>query len=279
LAEKRMTSPPDQHIHTALCGHARGSMEEMVQAAIDRGMPYIGFTAHLPYPPSFVEPVPDCVIPSGRFQEYMNEGELLRRKYSDRIEIGIGAEVDFLPEYLDETRLLLKQHRFDMIIGSIHILDGVPVDYSEDVLKQGIRQFGSIREMWRRYLACMDDMILAGFCDVVGHLDLPKKFSGEPDWEWIGEAVDRVLGHMKDRDMALDINTGGIDRSVTRTAYPSRRILELAAEAGIAVILGSDAHEPGQVGRYFDRMTPLLKSLGWDSIRIYKSRGKRTHAL
>ena len=38
------------HTHTARCGHAEGTDEEYVLAAIERGFDEMGFSDHVPWP-------------------------------------------------------------------------------------------------------------------------------------------------------------------------------------------------------------------------------------
>ena len=41
--------PCDTHIHTARCGHATGRDDELVEAAIARGLAAIALTDHVPF--------------------------------------------------------------------------------------------------------------------------------------------------------------------------------------------------------------------------------------
>ncbi|MCD4692171.1 MAG: PHP domain-containing protein, partial [Calditrichales bacterium] len=43
----------DYHIHTKLCKHARGEMEEYVEQALRIGLKEIAFTDHIPLPDNF----------------------------------------------------------------------------------------------------------------------------------------------------------------------------------------------------------------------------------
>ena len=82
----------DLHIHTAHCGHAKGSTEEVVQRAVALGLKEIGFTGHFPYPDGFVEPVPNCVIPNEHFPKYVSEILELQEVYKGKIIIEKGFQ-------------------------------------------------------------------------------------------------------------------------------------------------------------------------------------------
>ncbi len=74
--------------------------------------------------------------------------------------------------------------------------------------------------------------------------------------------------------MCIEINTSGL-RKPARELYPGREILAMAKELGIPLTLGSDAHQPDDVGRDFDVAYPLLKEFGNGEIATFTKR-KRT---
>ncbi|GAI15240.1 unnamed protein product, partial [marine sediment metagenome] len=46
---------PDYHLHTTLCNHAYGEMEDYVEHAINIGLEEIGFAEHMPVMPENIE--------------------------------------------------------------------------------------------------------------------------------------------------------------------------------------------------------------------------------
>lgn len=272
--------PPDLHIHTAFSRHAKGTMEETVLAAIDKGLTEIGFADHFPYPDGYEEPAPDCVIPDEEtFGMYVSEVERLQRTYRDAIAIRLGVEIDYLPEYTDDIRNRLKRHRFDYAIGSIHILDGVVVDYREEVLASHLKQLGGVEGLWERYWRAFEHFLSLDLFQVVGHLDLPRKFgiAGNPDGS--AETTGRVLNLIRRKGLALEVNTGGIDRASDRDVYPSRAILKRAIEQDIDIAFGSDAHRPVEVGRYFTKTAADLCALGCTRVVSFRKTRKHVYPL
>jgi histidinol-phosphatase (PHP family) len=72
----------DGHVHTSLCHHASGSMEDYVLAAIDRGLERLFFLEHLEVGINYFE----CTWLSQQdFDDYFQEGLRLREKYGDRL--------------------------------------------------------------------------------------------------------------------------------------------------------------------------------------------------
>ena len=89
------------HTHTTRCHHAKGSDEEYVLAAIENGYDMIGFADHAPY-----------VFPSGhksgfrmelsKAQGYVDSVRALQDKYSDKIQVKLGFELEYYPDLIDD---------------------------------------------------------------------------------------------------------------------------------------------------------------------------------
>ena len=87
----------DYHIHTALCQHAFGTMDEYVEQAIKLGLAEIGFSDHgpLPFPKS-----DGISMRVDQFPEYIRRVKELESKYS--IPVKLGLELDYpVPETVD----------------------------------------------------------------------------------------------------------------------------------------------------------------------------------
>jgi len=122
------------HTHTNYCD-GNNTPEEMVLAAINKGMKTIGISTHGPLPFDVKWAVDDDKI-----QTYIDEINALKEKYKDKIDVLLGMELDYFidTEFDHIDKSILKQ--LDYTIGSIHYLgrfdDGRPwtVDGSYDKL-------------------------------------------------------------------------------------------------------------------------------------------------
>ena len=266
---------PDLHVHTAYCGHARGMMEESVEHAVVLGLPGIGFTGHFPYPGGYVEPLPDAVIAHEDFPKFMEEASGLKEKYQDQIPVYIAAEIDYIPGFMNKTSAMLGSFSFDYIIGSVHLIRDIMIDHSEEMLNRYLDHLGGVEGVWLKYWDAVEALIYTDLCDVLAHLDLPKKFLKK----WIDPSHDermvQILNLIKEKNMVLEINSGGVDRTIENEPYPSDKILKIAAGMDIDIMLGSDAHCPGEVGRYFKKMVELIRSLGWSRVVFFEDREKK----
>ena len=209
----------DYHMHTSLCGHASGTMEQYAEHALQLGLEQIGFSGHYPYPENFENPPENCVIPAGQFSGYLDEARRLRDKYSGRIDVRIGAEFDYLgPEVSFHPMHEARRLELDFCLCSVHIVDKVVVDYSPDALRGDVRDFpGGIDGLYRRYYESLLELCIPGWCNTVGHLDLIKKFSNEPDLRPSGQPVEligRVLDAIAAAGLVMEINTSGWDLSL-----------------------------------------------------------------
>jgi histidinol-phosphatase (PHP family) len=152
----------------------------------------------------------------------------------------------------------------------MHIVDGVALDYEENVLKVDLDKLGGVDGVWEKYYRTMEKLIGSDLCRIIGHFDLPKKFSVTQTRKDFSEHIVHLLELIRDKDMAVEINTGGRDRSFPKEFYPSQAILKLAMDRKVDITLGSDAHAPEDVGRYFNEAQELVRSLGWKWTALFR---------
>ena len=110
----------DGHVHTRLCHHARGEMEDYVVSAIDRGLQKIVFLEHLEVGINYFE---STWLTDADFDYYHAEGKRLQDKYKDTIAIGLGVEVGYNPGNLKQIRQKLARHAWDRIGISYHFFE------------------------------------------------------------------------------------------------------------------------------------------------------------
>ena len=94
------------HTHTYRCGHANGTDEEYVQAAIEAGYKILGFADHGPYKGL---PFPKSRMDWEELDEYVESLTYLKEKYKDQIEIHIGLETEYYPDHHHKKEELLEK--------------------------------------------------------------------------------------------------------------------------------------------------------------------------
>lgn len=115
------------HVHTYRCKHAgEDSDESYIKRAIELGKKEIVFTDHAPYPGN----------PFGNRMDYEELSEYiaslseLKEKYSDRISVLIGLEVEYLSSFTDYYKELSEIKALEWLIIGQHMYEHVPGIYS-----------------------------------------------------------------------------------------------------------------------------------------------------
>jgi histidinol-phosphatase (PHP family) len=255
--------PTDYHIHTSLCKHASGKVEEFVERAIGAGLREIAFTDHIPLPGGF-----DLRhrMAYHEMEIYQNWIYTAREKYPD-ITILLGIEADYyqgLEQYLER---FLKAFDFDLIIMSVHFIPGWPPE--NWVFKYDFPD-KSKSQIFNEYFSVLIAGIETGMFDILGHADIIKR-PGESVLDISPDMVDRLMHALAREDMAIEINTSGIRKEVCET-YPDATWLPLIKNQNVPVTTGSDAHIPDQIAFKFGELGDILKSAGIGQVATYNRR-------
>lgn len=231
----------DFHIHSTF-SDGKCTPEELVLAAIEKGMSHIGLSDHsyTPFDTDY------CMSPE-KYEDYKAEAVRLRKKYGDKIKIYCGIEQDFYSAFPAEG--------FDYIIGSVHYVkkDGeyLPVDKSTADLRDAVEKHfgGDPIAFCEEYFRCVGEVVERTGACIVGHFDLVSKFNekdpfideNDPRYVFAWKAaVDKLIPY----GVYFEINTGVIPRGYKSVPYPSAPIMEYIKEKGGKFIMSSDSHRP-----------------------------------
>ncbi len=258
----------DYHLHTPRCCHAEGTPEEYLAQAEYKGLREIGFADHFPLGLLDYTPRAQVTMKPEELEDYIHQIEALKDS-STRVVVKTGIEVDYLPGTESKVETLLKEYSFDYVIGSIHFIEDW--DFTHPVYADTYHN-RDLNRLYRTYFELVWDLCRSSLFDIVGHIDVIKKFGYRPDDNlepyWLETA--RIL---KETDTCLELNTAGLDAPVNEF-YPHKRLLELCCERGVSVTMGSDAHGPLQVGRYFKDAAELLGTIGYKELAVFDKRVK-----
>lgn len=256
----------DYHLHTARCCHAEGTPEEYLAEAETKGLREIGFADHFPLGLLDYTPRAQVTMTPDELEGYIRQIEGLKNS-SDGVAVKIGIEVDYLPGTEEKLAALLKKYSFDYVIGSIHFMEDW--DFTHPVYADSYKE-RDLDQLYSTYFELVWKLCRTGLFDIIGHIDVIKKFGYRPDGslEHYWSETARVL---RDTGTCIELNTSGRDAPVGEF-YPHRRLLETCFENGVSVTMGSDAHGPGQVGRYFTEAAELLKATGYRELAVFDQR-------
>jgi DNA polymerase (family 10) len=199
----------DFHLHTSLSGDARSSLEEMVAAAKARGYRVLAVTDH----------AEGTVAGVGR-EAFLDQrakvralqeqlGDSLRLLHGVELNIGPEGELDYDPDF---------RRGFDWCLASVH--DHFDLDRSAQT---------------KRIVTAMQDPAVR----MIGHLSA-RMIGGRPP---IDLDLDAIFTAAEATGTALEVNGAlpRLDMSVDA--------LRRARERRVVLVLTSDAHEAGELGR------------------------------
>jgi histidinol-phosphatase (PHP family) len=254
-------------MHSKLCGHAVGEIDEYVGRAIELGLHGVGFSFHLP----IAIPVAYKVNVTREELDFLaTEVERLRRAYGGGIPILFGGEADYLPGNEREIEALASAYPFDYLIGSVHFIGDWAFDHPASVADY---DKWDRRRLYETYFGLVREAVRTRLFDVVGHVDLIKKFGHRLEGGW-SDIVASLCAEMRRHEVCMEINTAGFDKPV-HEQYASEEIVRSAFAAGVPITFGSDAHAPGEVGRYFDRAVALARGAGYACYAWFERRKRR----
>ena len=253
----------DYHMHTKRCGHATGEVAEYIAEARRKGLLEIGFSDHLPF---VTHRDPKYTMDISELPAYQRDIEEARHKTRD-LEIKVGIEADYMEGNAEEIRKLVASYPYDFVIGSVHFIRKWAFD---DPREKDRWERENVEEVYRRYYELLRQSAETGIYDIMGHVDLVKKF-GHRSREDLSDLIDTTARAFKERGVAIEINTSGLRKPV-KEIYPSLEVLKVYKKHGVPIVFGSDAHAPQHVGSDFDRARALALEAGYSEYLVFKNR-------
>ncbi|TKB08467.1 histidinol-phosphatase HisJ family protein [Desulforhopalus sp. IMCC35007] len=265
------------------CDHAIDSLEEIILRYIELGFSWVGVTEHTPAISSpLLDPgqvqaglTPELLLAT--FTEYMKECRRLQEKYKDELTIFAAMEIETYSGYEQFVPFLLDRFQPDYIVGSVHFVDDISIDYSQKTYAQAVQKLGGVDELYKRYFDLQYEMIERFRPSVVGHFDLIRIFDADYKTRLmkpaILEKIRRNLQLIHELDLIMDLNLRSLVKGADEP-YISRPILKLAGEMGISVVPGDDSHGVQSVGGFMNTGINLLEDLGfstnWKKPQLYR---------
>ena len=246
----------DLHTHTTYCD-GRNTPEEMVEAAIERGVTTLGLLAH-----SYVEFDKHYAIDPTRVEDFRAEVAELREKHKDKINILFGIEADY---YATEI-----YGGTDYVIGSCHYFKSgdkyYTIDGSRDNVIACINELfdGDPYAMAEAYFDLISGIKERVGATIVGHFDIIMKFNEARDIfddknERYVRAWKRAVDKLVSDGLCFEINTGAIARGRRTTPYPTDDIINYIKSKGGTLILSSDCHFKEKLAFDFEKYEYLLE--------------------
>ena len=244
----------DTHVHSHFSADSGESMENMAEAAIQRGVDVLCFTDHIDY---------DFDV-----NEYLEEIGRIREMYGGRVKILAGVELGMQPHLPGRYRELLGKYPLDFAIGSQHLVGRFDPYYPETFAGR------DAADVYRQYFEeTLENVRAFEDFDSLGHLDYVTRYGESekpfPSYREFGEIIDEILRILIGRGQALEVNTAGCRKSL-RQPNPEPAILKRYRElGGELVTIGADAHLAKDLGTNCRQAMELLRELGYTAAAYY----------
>lgn len=255
----------DYHSHSTNSIDGKNSINEMCQAAINKGINEIAITDH------FEPTIEDDCCSNYRPNAYFNELFKAKEKFKGRLNIKAGVELGQPNYYKEISELLLASFPYDYVIGSAHKLkSGI------DVSMMNLDNI-ALDDLCEIYINELILLVEWGKFDCIGHMDLIKRYSTNHYNKRITlmtkkSMLEYLFKKVISKGKGIEINTSGLFQS-PKEAMPGIDVLKLyKALGGEILTIGSDSHNIYDVGRGIKDGLELAREAGFDYITVFKNR-------
>ncbi len=261
--------------HTGeFCLHAEDTLKAVIEKYIREKFFWIGITEHCPplndklrYPEEAKAGISAMSLKK-KFRKYIAAVNDLKSRYACRIKIFTAFETEAYDGYIDYTRELIKTHRPDYIVGSVHHINNLCFDYSREIYYKTAASLGSLDIMYEKYFDKQYELIINLKPAVVGHFDLIRIFDQEYEKrirkKSIWKRVVRNLMACRDNSLILDFNTRALKKGA-KEPYVSSTVLEKAKKLGVKIVPGDDSHGVKDIGTHIKQGITILDKAGFDT--------------
>ena len=248
--------PIDYHMHSHFSCDCQAPMAKMCQAAVERGIAEIGFTEHYDLHP-LESPCRDWF----KLDPWAAELAQVRAEFDGRLIVRAGIELGEPHIFAAEARAMLARYPFDYCLGSLHWVG------DQSIFDRDYYQRVPAGVAFPAYFAELERLTAAGGFDILSHFDVPARIAttiyGGYDPKAYADHIRPVLRNCVANGLALDLNTAILRQRGSHTMTPGLDILRWYVElGGERVTLGSDAHQPSQVGSHLAEAMDIARAAG-----------------
>ena len=253
------------HCHTTF-DDGRDTAEAMVFAAKEAGLSSVGISLHCP-----IRGEESWCCPDRDEAAFIDEMHRLRALYAGQIEVWCGLAYD-----VDAVRRSVPP--YDYIIGSCHMLGGMPIDYNPDKAAELIAFHGGADTAAQLYYERVSSLAAFPEVSIVGHFDLVTKYNEraalyDVDSPAYRDAAFAAMETLSRAEKIFEINSGAISRGWRTTPYPSEELLQHLHSLGGRICLSSDAHSAAAMTCCFDQCEALAKRCGFTELWQFSGSG------
>ena len=217
------------HTHTYHCHHASGTPEEYVIRAISCGIKFMGFSDHAPFV---------CAngtesgyrVPMNEAKAYCDEIKSLAEKYRREIEIKVGYEMEYYPEYFESMVKTAVDSGAEYLILGQHFLNDESLAPEHAIVET------DSGEKLMVYVSRVIEAMKSGVFSYIAH---PDVFNYRDDITVYRREMRKICAASREYGIPLEINFLGMRDNRN---YPNKEFLKLAGEENAPITFGFDAH-------------------------------------
>jgi len=163
------------------------------------------------------------------FEAYVVEARRLQAKYRDQIEIIVGAETENIyGDSIAQVRELRDRHHLEYLVGSVHHVNEVPIDFSKEMFQQAVEKAGGLDRLFEGYYDAQYQLVVEVRPEVVGHFDLVNMFCVDhPISLAVEEKIRRNIAHAVSYGALFELNASAFRKSLPG-AHPQANVVKVS---------------------------------------------------
>ncbi len=176
----------DYHTHTGVTIDSKETEEACCRQANELGLREIAFTNHI------MLGNPDYSMSPNSMKRHKDNIDACQERYP-QLKIRMALEMDYFENREEEIANVIYQYEkiagrpFDFIMGAAHYLRGVffsskkhaPQLFNSANESFMAGDFGPLKNIYDDYFGLIRKAVESGFFQIIAHIDLIKKYSGE----------------------------------------------------------------------------------------------------
>ncbi len=172
------------------------------------------------------------------------------KKQNYPIDVKFGLEVCYTSKNEELIRSILKDYKFDFMVGAVHSVNSILYDmqgFSRELLWDKY----DANDIYKEYYSEIIKLMKSKLFTQVAHPDTIKLFNIYPDYDLTptyNEIADLALAN----DLYVENNFGCHYRYHHKDPGLSAEFKQILLDKNVKIMLCSDAHVPEHVGKHFD---------------------------
>lgn len=186
------------------------------------------------------------------FSDYYIEALRLQRKYASELNILIGTEIDWIrPSSKNFIENLFTTFQLQLFVGSVHHVHGIPIDFTAELFQEARQTSGGSDEgLFEDYFDLQHDMLEALKPPIVGHFDLIRLKSDDPDLSFVEmqgvwRKIRRNLAFIASYGGTLELNSAALRKGLEEP-YPNAEISKVCFPSDLPSIAARHVNVNGR---------------------------------